>query len=549
MVAARPRKVFTLLVEMRCNSYCVFCGQRQVDEGLIKARRSLGLSMPQTHYGDLRGRYTLETATEALRAARDDGYDELSLQGGEPTLFPDIVPLVRAARDLGFEHVGLVTNGRKLAQGVFAQALIEAGLDAITLSVLGHDARTHDATAIAPGSFDELLLGLRNARSVAASLPREVTVNINLITTGQTLGHLDAQVRMLAAAGADAASMHLVRFDGLASDPKIKASLGFDIRAITPAIADAWREADRTGMSLHATDIPLCLHSELRPSELELLERRALVSKHHFSAAAFGYDADAKGRGTPPPCEGCLLASSCPRAPAEYLPPEPTDALHPITPSTLAAQVDTLLAALDPREPASTGRVREMARSLVTLARIARAEAKLGPLFARLEEALGDLAVLALARADTAMVVDAFAARVGLMPPAWSAEAVQRVGAKGIAELARAADAVTAARGERDGLLRLAPGFEVALYGAQEDEDGVRFTRARPLVRPGTSRGDRLLLALFLGCLCATLRQAKRVRVTRAAVDIDVGAGWATAWSLDRDSTACLVRPASGQIA
>ena len=151
MGGARARKVFTLLVEMRCNSYCVFCGQRQVDEGLVKARRGLGLSMPRTSYGDLRGRYTLETATDALLAARTEGYAELSLQGGEPTLFPEIVRLVSAARDIGFEHIGLVTNGRKLANPDFARALLDAGLDAITFSVLGHDATTHDAAAIAPG--------------------------------------------------------------------------------------------------------------------------------------------------------------------------------------------------------------------------------------------------------------------------------------------------------------------------------------------------------------------------------------------------------------
>ena len=77
MGGARARKVFTLLVEMRCNSYCVFCGQRQVDEGLVKARRGLGLSMPRTSYGDLRGRYTLETATDALLAARTVGAESL----------------------------------------------------------------------------------------------------------------------------------------------------------------------------------------------------------------------------------------------------------------------------------------------------------------------------------------------------------------------------------------------------------------------------------------------------------------------------------------
>jgi molybdenum cofactor biosynthesis enzyme MoaA len=542
MGGARARKVFTLLVEMRCNSYCVFCGQRQVDEGLVKARRGLGLSMPRTSYGDLRGRYTLETATDALLAARTEGYAELSLQGGEPTLFPEIVRLVSAARDIGFEHIGLVTNGRKLANPDFARALLDAGLDAITFSVLGHDATTHDAAAIAPGSFGELLLGLRNAHAVAASIDRKVTLNVNLITTGQTVNHLSEQVRLLSDAGVDAASMHLVRFDGLASDPNVVGSLRFDIRNATNAIADAWREAARVGISLHATDIPLCLHPELRSSELEVLERRVLVSQHHFSAAAFEYDADPTGRVAPPSCEGCMLAPSCPRVPPEYLPVDPADALHVLTPAVIAAKVDALLADLEPRDHASTGRVREMMRSLTMLSRIAGATVDLDSVFARLEGALGDLAILAFGRHDMAMVIEAVAARLGLHPPKWPAEVVQRSGTTDITELARAADAVTVDGDVSEWRLRLAPGFEVALYGARDDCEGARFTRPRAVLRPATGLGDRLVLALFLGCLCPTLRLARRVRVTPPTIEVDVGRGWVTAWSLDRDSVACLVR-------
>jgi MoaA/NifB/PqqE/SkfB family radical SAM enzyme len=548
MGGARARKVFTLLVEMRCNSYCVFCGQRQVDEGLVRARRSLGLSMPPTSYGDLRGRYTLVTATDALVAARTEGYTELSLQGGEPTLFPEIVPLVSAARDLGFEHIGLVTNGRKLEDPDFARKLLEAGLDAITFSVLGHDAKTHDDAAIAPGSFGELLLGLRNARAVAASLDRKLTLNINLITTGQTVAHLSEQVGLFSGAGADAASMHLVRFDGLASDPKVVSSLRFDVRDVTKAIDEAWREADRLGFSLHATDIPLCLHPELRPSELEVLERRVHVSQHHFSAAAFEYDADPVGRVKLPPCKGCVLAPSCPRVPPQYLPVDPAEALHVLTPGAIGAKVDAFLAGLDPSIHTSPGRVLETARSLTMLSRIAGATVDLDSSFARLEEALGDLAVLAFARQDTAMVIEAVAARLGLHPPRWPAEVVLRAGTTDITELARAADAVARDRDVSEWRLRFAPGFEIALYGASSDGEEARFTRPRAVLRPVTGLGDRLVLALFLGCLCPTLRQARRVRVTPPTIEVDVGRGWVTAWSLERDSVACLVRGPHAQM-
>src|SRR5579885_2594126 len=105
--ATMPRREFTLLLELPCNRFFVFCAQREVDEALVRARRRLGLGVPPTVFGDTRGRYTLETACEALRRARDEGFDDLSLQGGEPTIWPHVVPLVAAAHAIGFAFVGI----------------------------------------------------------------------------------------------------------------------------------------------------------------------------------------------------------------------------------------------------------------------------------------------------------------------------------------------------------------------------------------------------------------------------------------------------------
>jgi organic radical activating enzyme len=360
-LVTRPheRKVFTLLVEMRCNSFCIFCGQRQVDEGVVKARRTLGLATPPTNYGDLRGRFTLETATRALQDARDDGCDELSLQGGEPTLFGDLVPLVRAARGMGFRFIGLVTNGRRMKDAAFTRALLEAGLDAATFSVLGHDAETHDARAIAPGSFDELLEGLRNAAKSANELGSAVKLNANLIPSRPVLTHMKGLVKRLAEAGAHAVSLHLVRFDGLASEPGVIERMAFDARELTPAIQAAWAAADPLSLGFHATDVPLCLHPVLRPTELELLERRAAVRGHRFGAASFGYELEPKGRGVPIPCDGCLLADVCPRVGREYLADEPSTVLRPLTAATLERDAIALLRDLDPDAPESARLVRD----------------------------------------------------------------------------------------------------------------------------------------------------------------------------------------------
>ena len=59
--------------------------------------------------------------------------DTIRLTGGEPTLFKDLVPLVKALKDLGTPRVVLTTNGFLLKRK--AQALSEAGLDGINFSL------------------------------------------------------------------------------------------------------------------------------------------------------------------------------------------------------------------------------------------------------------------------------------------------------------------------------------------------------------------------------------------------------------------------------
>ena len=90
----RRMKVLTLLLELRCNNYCFFCGSRAIDAPMIETREKLGLSVPSAVKSRRSGadakvpqkRYTLESAVEALTEAATNGFTCLSLQGGEPSL-------------------------------------------------------------------------------------------------------------------------------------------------------------------------------------------------------------------------------------------------------------------------------------------------------------------------------------------------------------------------------------------------------------------------------------------------------------------------------
>jgi cyclic pyranopterin phosphate synthase len=101
----------------RCNFRCVYC---------MPAVGMQFLPRPEL--------LTNDELLLVVRAAAASGFQKLRLTGGEPSLRPDLVELVRAMKATpGITHVAMTTNGLRLAKQ--AQALKDAGLDRVNVSI------------------------------------------------------------------------------------------------------------------------------------------------------------------------------------------------------------------------------------------------------------------------------------------------------------------------------------------------------------------------------------------------------------------------------
>jgi uncharacterized radical SAM superfamily Fe-S cluster-containing enzyme len=74
---------------------------------------------------------------EGLRAQRPVPNRVVQFSGGEPTLYPRFMDVLRKATELGFTHLQAATNGIKFADLEFAQAAKEAGLHTLYLQFDG----------------------------------------------------------------------------------------------------------------------------------------------------------------------------------------------------------------------------------------------------------------------------------------------------------------------------------------------------------------------------------------------------------------------------
>ncbi len=110
----------------------------------------------------------------------------LSFTGGEATLRKDLPELITHGRELGF-RVNLITNGLRLADGAFAQRLVEAGLDSAQVSLEAGDAEIHDLIVGRRGAFSQTTEGIRNLKRLGIHVHTNTTLCPDNAAVGEEL--------------------------------------------------------------------------------------------------------------------------------------------------------------------------------------------------------------------------------------------------------------------------------------------------------------------------------------------------------------------------
>jgi len=286
-----------------CNNNCLFC----MDKGGRLRQRHLELIDP-------------EETLRFMEENRDLG--EVLFTAGEPTLHEDLVRYVGHAKRLGFQRIGVISNGRRLAYRAYAERLLRAGLNSAVISIHGHTAKLHDAQTRTPGSFDQTTAGLHTLAELKSEW--ELHLSTSTVANRRNLGHLFDILPFLLAFPLDQVVLNAIQPLGRAADHFTRLVPRYTevIESLTNALEPLPRE-DRARVRL--LDAPPCLLSLLHE------ETRGWVEEHrHFERRGGqprGLDDEARRRGTGaavrkkdldtvqrmfgPPCEGCPLRDRC----------------------------------------------------------------------------------------------------------------------------------------------------------------------------------------------------------------------------------------------
>lgn len=157
-----------------------------------------------SHSGpDARGELEARALLPALAVLRTEGYEQVSLSGGEPLVYQDLLPLLDGLRQQGW-RVTMVSNGL-LADARHESAL--AQLDGLAISFDGPRA-LHDELRGRAGAFDRACAALRHAAArgrpaaAAISLTRPALADLpDLVDELLEQGARGFQIRPVARAG------------------------------------------------------------------------------------------------------------------------------------------------------------------------------------------------------------------------------------------------------------------------------------------------------------------------------------------------------------
>jgi len=157
-----PMPTFVQLrVTNLCNLRCKMCGQWG-DTGIYRLQSANNAgdgALERARIQELIGAKRQLSLADYVRLLDEIAAWQpiVSLFGGEPLLYPDIVPLIREIKKRGLTCT-IITNGGRLE--ALAEELVDSGIDSIAVSIDGPPER-HDATRGQEGSFQRAAAGVR----------------------------------------------------------------------------------------------------------------------------------------------------------------------------------------------------------------------------------------------------------------------------------------------------------------------------------------------------------------------------------------------------
>lgn len=368
-----PSKQVEIQLGHMCNNRCVFCVSGQ--------RTAMGEAKPMP----------AAPVVERLRESYASGHRKLTLLGGEPTLQPEFMTVVREAVELGFEEIVIFTNGVKTARAeVIDEVLATGGNFTWRISIQGATCEAHENTTKKHGSFRRILRTLENLQT------RDQRITVNMCVVTSNLASVPQFAELLLPFGVS--QLHLDMMRPLDAGERTKD----EVRDMMPRLRDY--AAPMTAMirafderapdfDVNVGNLPYCVAPALLHRihhDGERTDTIAIDGDDQLSQPWNKYFVKRRDKTKAPACDECVMHDACSGVFESYAELHGLGELSPIRPSDLVQ--------LDPNR-------RLLARHLRPLTAALRKSSSKSGVMVRTRE-LGERSVeVALSNGDAELVI------------------------------------------------------------------------------------------------------------------------------------------------
>lgn len=304
--AGQPMRRLELHVTYTCPERCVFCSE----DHRMAAFRAFPV--------------TWKRVAAVLRKHHARGVRAVHLTGGEPTVHPRFIDILRLAKGLGM-RTSVGTIGTMLARADFAAEALPL-LDEGLFSLHGPDAATHDALAGREGSFEQVTTALRRGAATPGFMAA-----VNSVVTPSNIHALPDTAALAASLGARLLVVSNTTPEGAAYDRYDELAVSLETLAeVLPQVPE--RAGD---MIVRFFGVPMCLLGDhgLLSNDLHWDPRVTTEWARKPGKAVFedfyNWRPDRK-RTHVAACSDCAARTLCTGVYAEYAQRRSVEALQPL---------------------------------------------------------------------------------------------------------------------------------------------------------------------------------------------------------------------------
>ena len=258
MLSNKKNKRLDIKIGYECNNHCLFCVQ-----------------------GDKREKCSFRDSDEIKKylIGAKRTCDSIVFTGGEPTIHPNFLNLIRTAKKLSFKTIQIQSNGRMFAYEKFCKETIKAGANEFSPALHGHTAALHDYLTSAPGSFKQVIQGIINLKNLNQQ------VITNTVVTKPNYRHLPKIAKLLVKLDVDQFQFAFVHITGSAL--KNKDFIVPQISKIMPYIKKGLDIGIAAGKKVMTEAIPYCFMRRYENYIAEKIIPESMVIENEFKISDY----------------------------------------------------------------------------------------------------------------------------------------------------------------------------------------------------------------------------------------------------------------------